>query len=116
MAAKKAASKKAATKKGDEPVRMGRAKRQPVGYAKAYFAEQERLKKKPKDEMNALVKQAEKVFGKGNFKVYDGGIGIGANARDPYGPAGKTSVFKSPGKKTETKNYKGGSGPTSRKK
>ena len=114
MAAKKAAPKKAAAKKGDEPVRVGRAKKQNL---ELYGGMQEQLKKYPTKQMNALVKQAEKVFGKGNFKVYPGGLGVGAVSRDRNGPARQTGVFASESGKTSTKNYKGGSGPTpSRKK
>ena len=117
MAAKKAASKKAAPKKGDEPVRVGRAKKQNPLFREAYDSSQKALKKYPTKQMNALVKQAEKVFGKGNFKVSPGGFGINATARNRKGPDSKTNVFTDESGKTTIRNYRGGSGPTpSRKK
>lgn len=62
MAMKKAAAKKVASKKGDEPVRVGQKKTQPDYRGNASPAQRA-----------AVIKQAEKVFGKGNFELYAGG-------------------------------------------
>ncbi len=79
MAMKKAASKKAATKKGDEPVRVGRAKAQPMsnyiadpyGWKSTKPSDPAYIKKNSKlavKEAKELVAYAKKKYGK-NFVV-----------------------------------------------
>ena len=99
----------------DQPVRVGqKAKQGPKGIATA-------------SERAAIIKQANKVFGKGNFMLgaYDEGQFLAAYSKTKGNKASvqatdvsNRSILNPRGKKTKviTLNYGGSGGPASRKK